>query len=84
MKLCFDHCYNFLLVDVSIIQVIIIKKKLSIRIYLYDYFKMCCSEVMCSYKLYTPWSIHRKFTADNFFSRGSHEQSGVIIFVVTR
>ena len=29
MKLCFDHCYNFLLVDVSIKQVIIIKKKLS-------------------------------------------------------
>ncbi len=26
MKLCFDHCYNFLLVDVSIKQVIIIKK----------------------------------------------------------
>ncbi len=25
----FDHCYNFLLVDVSIIQVIIVKKKLS-------------------------------------------------------
>jgi len=26
VKLFFDHCYNFLLVDVSIIQVTIIKK----------------------------------------------------------
>ncbi len=25
---------------------------------------MCGSEVMCSKKLYTPWSIYRKFTVE--------------------
>jgi hypothetical protein len=25
---------------------------------------MCSSEVVCSKKLYTPWSIYRKFTVD--------------------
>jgi len=76
-----DKCIIYL----KIYRVVIIRSKdrdpSLVKLYWYDYSKMCGSEVMCSKKMYTPWSqidgiiiIIEKFESyKSFLSQGSYK-----------